>query len=77
MPATNLGLVPGLLCTQALWAPQLAAPAGDPGHGRSLALADLSNGRRHSHEVIRQAPERVLKLALLARAPLRARMTRA
>ena len=46
MPATNLGLVPGLLCTQALWAPQLAAPAGDPGHGRSLADLSMDGDNR-------------------------------
>jgi pimeloyl-ACP methyl ester carboxylesterase len=85
--ATNLVLVPGLLCTKALWAPQIAALADIadisvadhthhdtiPGIARSIlagaparfALAGLSMGGYIACEIIRQAPERVLKLALL------------
>ena len=83
----NLVLVPGLLCTSALWAPQMAA-LGDiaesivadhtrhdtmEGIARSIlaaaperfALAGLSMGGYIAYEIIRQAPQRVLKLALL------------
>ena len=85
--ATNLVLVPGLLCTKALWAPQLAA-LGDiaemtvADHTRHdsmaaiaesilavaperFALAGLSMGGFISFEIVRQAPQRVTKLALL------------
>jgi pimeloyl-ACP methyl ester carboxylesterase len=84
---TKLVLVPGLLCTKALWAPQLAA-LGDVaditvanhrrhrtmrGIARSIlaaaprrfALAGLSMGGYIAYEIVRQAPERVTKLALL------------
>ena len=84
---TSLVLVPGLLCTAALWAPQIAALAeiadmqvGD--HTRhdslpaiagsilaaappSFALAGLSMGGYIAYEILRQAPERVTRLALL------------
>ena len=84
---TSLVLVPGLLCTQALWEPQLAAHrdiadmmvADHTRHdsmeaiARSIlaaaperfALAGLSMGGFIAYEIIRQAPERVTKLALL------------
>jgi pimeloyl-ACP methyl ester carboxylesterase len=88
MPAkVNLVLVPGLLCTRALWAPQLAAladiadmtVADHTRHdtmadiARSIlataperfALAGLSMGGYIAYDIIRQAPERVTKLALL------------
>jgi pimeloyl-ACP methyl ester carboxylesterase len=85
---TNLVLVPGLLCTRALWAPQMAA-LGDVADmtvadhtrhdsmveiARSIlaeappgrfALAGLSMGGYIALEIVRQAPERVLKLAVL------------
>ena len=84
---TKLVLVPGLLCTKALWAPQIAA-LGDVadiavanhrrhrtmrGIARSIlavaprrfALAGLSMGGYIAYEIVRQAPERVEKLALL------------
>jgi pimeloyl-ACP methyl ester carboxylesterase len=84
---TNLVLVPGLLCTRALWAPQMAA-LGDiaemsvadhtrhdslPGIAKWIltaaperfALAGLSMGGYIAYEIVRQAPERVTKLALL------------
>jgi len=84
---TNLVLVPGLLCTRALWAPQVDA-LGDIAEimiadhtrhdsmaaiARSIlataperfALAGLSMGGYISYEIVRQAPERVTKLALL------------
>ncbi len=83
----NLVLVPGLLCTGALWAPQIAA-LGDiaectvanhrrhrtmKGIARSIlgaaperfALAGLSMGGYIAYEILRQAPERVQRLALL------------
>ena len=85
--ATNLVLVPGLLCTRALWAPQLAGLADvasmtvadhtrhDSMAGiaasilgaapREFALAGLSMGGYIAYEILRQAPERVTKLALL------------
>lgn len=84
---TNLVLVPGLLCTKALWAPQMAVLgdiaaitvadhtrhdsmaaiaksilAAAPEH---FALAGLSMGGYIAYEIIRQAPRRVTKLALL------------
>ena len=85
--ATNLVLVPGLLCTKTLWAPQLAA-LGDVAdmtvadHTRhesmaaiaksilaaapeQFALAGLSMGGFIAYEIVRQAPRRVTKLALL------------
>jgi pimeloyl-ACP methyl ester carboxylesterase len=85
--ATNLVLVPGLLCTKALWAAQTAA-LGDiadmrvvdhTGHDSMaaiassilaaaparFALAGLSMGGYIAYEILRQAPERVTKLALL------------
>ena len=84
---TNLVLVPGLLCTRALWGPQIQA-LGDiaeisvPDHTRydsmaaiatsiletappRFALAGLSMGGYISYEIVRQAPHRVTKLALL------------
>jgi pimeloyl-ACP methyl ester carboxylesterase len=85
--ATNLVLVPGLLCTKALWAPQVAAlgdvvamtVADHTGHdsmagiAKSIlaaapprfALAGLSMGGYIAYEILRQASERVTKLALL------------
>jgi len=88
MPAkTDLVLVPGLLCTKALWAPQIAALSDiaditvadhtrhDTMHAiaksilaaapERFALAGLSMGGYIAYEIIRQAPERVVKLALL------------
>ena len=85
--AMNLLLVPGLLCTKALWAPQLAA-LGDiadmtvADHTRHdsmaaiassilaaaparFALSGLSMGGYIAYEILRQAPERVTRLALL------------
>jgi pimeloyl-ACP methyl ester carboxylesterase len=85
--ATNLVLVPGLLCTEDLWASQLAT-LGDiasmtvADHTRHdtmeaiaksilaaaparFALAGLSMGGYIAYEIVRQAPERVTKLALL------------
>ena len=90
---TNLLLVPGLLCTRVLWAPQMAA-LGDiancsvadhtrhdtiAGIARSIlaaaperfALAGLSMGGYIAYEIIRQAPERVERLALLDTRPRR------
>lgn len=80
-------LVPGLLCTGALWAPQIAALADIAdclvadhtrhdtmaGIARSIlaaaperfALAGLSMGGYIAYEILRQAPERVERLALL------------
>ena len=85
--ATNLVLVPGLLCTKALWAAQTAAlgdiadmrVADHTGHdsmsaiAKSIlaaaparfALAGLSMGGYIAYEILRQAPERVTRLALL------------
>jgi pimeloyl-ACP methyl ester carboxylesterase len=85
--ATNLVLVPGLLCTKALWAPQVAAlgdvaamtVADHTGHdsmagiAKSIlaaapprfAFAGLSMGGYIAYEILRQASERVTKLALL------------
>ena len=88
MPAkTKLVLVPGLLCTKALWAPQMAALADIAdisvadhtrhdtmvGIAKSIlaaaperfALAGLSMGGYISYEIVRQAPQRVTRLALL------------
>lgn len=84
---TNLVLVPGLLCTGALWTPQMAALADIAnctvadhtrhdtmaGIARSIlaaaperfALAGLSMGGYIACEMVRQAPERVERLALL------------
>jgi len=84
---TNLVLVPGLLCSAALWAPQVAAlgdvadmmiaehlrhdtMAGIAGSVLDaapdrFALAGLSMGGYIAYEIIRQAPERVTRLALL------------
>ncbi|HWB45450.1 MAG TPA: alpha/beta fold hydrolase [Hyphomicrobiaceae bacterium] len=84
---TNLVLVPGLLCTRALWEPQIKA-LGDVADmtvadhtrhdtmeaiARSIlaaaperfALAGLSMGGYISYAILRQAPERVTRLALL------------
>lgn len=84
---TNLVLVPGLLCTAALWAPQVAgladiAETSIADHTRHdsmaalarsilgaaperFALAGLSMGGYLAYEIVRQAPGRVTKLALL------------
>jgi pimeloyl-ACP methyl ester carboxylesterase len=84
---TKLVLVPGLLCTAALWAPQAAALADIAdctianhrrhrtikGIARSIlakaprrfALAGLSMGGYIAYEIVRQAPGRVERLALL------------
>jgi pimeloyl-ACP methyl ester carboxylesterase len=84
---TNLVLVPGLLCSKALWAPQLKGladiadmtVADHTRHdtmeaiARSIlataperfALAGLSMGGFIAYEILRQAPQRVTKLALL------------
>jgi pimeloyl-ACP methyl ester carboxylesterase len=84
---THLVLVPGLLCTGALWGPQIEAlsdvaeiTVADHTRHESMeaiarailaqaperfALAGLSMGGYISYEVVRQAPERVTKLALL------------
>jgi pimeloyl-ACP methyl ester carboxylesterase len=84
---TRLVLVPGRLCTKALWAPQIEA-LGDiaditvanhrrhrtmRGIARSIlaaaprrfALAGLSMGGYIAYEIVRQAPGRVTRLALL------------
>jgi pimeloyl-ACP methyl ester carboxylesterase len=84
---TDLVLVPGLLCSAALWAPQIAALSDIAdctvadhtrhrtikGIARSIlaaaparfALAGLSMGGYIAYEIVRQAPERVERLALL------------
>jgi pimeloyl-ACP methyl ester carboxylesterase len=84
---TNLVLVPGLLCTKALWAPQIEAlsdladvTVADHTRHDSMAgiatsilvaaperfaLAGLSMGGFIAYEIVRQAPARVTKLALL------------
>ena len=84
---THLVLVPGLLCTGALWGPQIDALSdiaditiADHTRHDSMAaiasaildrapdrfaLAGLSMGGYISYDIVRQAPERVLKLALL------------
>ena len=86
-----LVLLPGLLCDEKLWAPQMqalsdmadcqvadltrhesvtemaaAALAEAP---EKFALAGLSMGGYVAQEIMRQAPERVLKLALLDTSP--------
>jgi pimeloyl-ACP methyl ester carboxylesterase len=80
-------LLPGLLCDEALWRPQMesladiAAPVvadlGQDDSGPAMArralaaappqfaLAGLSMGGYVAQEIMRQAPERVLRLALL------------
>ena len=82
-----LTLLPGLLCDDALWEPQLAAlsdiaeiTVADLTRDESLplmaarvlaeaperfALAGLSMGGYLAQEIMRQAPERVMRLALL------------
>jgi len=84
---TKLVLVPGLLCTRALWEPQIAALSDIAdcsvadhtrhdtmaGIARSIleaapepfALAGLSMGGYIAYEIVRQAPDRVQRLALL------------
>jgi pimeloyl-ACP methyl ester carboxylesterase len=84
---TKLVLVPGLLCTGALWAPQVEALSDIAdcivadhtrhktmkGIARSIlaaapprfALAGLSMGGYIAYEILRQAPQRVQRLALL------------
>jgi pimeloyl-ACP methyl ester carboxylesterase len=84
---TPLILLPGLLCDEALWAPQIAAlsdlataSVADltqddslPGMARRVldhapaqfALAGLSMGGYVAQEIMRQAPQRVTRLALL------------
>jgi pimeloyl-ACP methyl ester carboxylesterase len=85
--AIDLVLVPGLMCTRALWEPQIAA-LGDiakitvADHTRhdsmeaiaasiletappKFALAGLSMGGYIAYAIIRRAPERVTRLALL------------
>jgi pimeloyl-ACP methyl ester carboxylesterase len=83
----DLVLVPGLVCTAALWGPQVAALQSSAritiaDHTRHqtvgeiaasilaaapprFALAGLSLGGYIAFEIMRQAPERVTKLALL------------
>lgn len=82
-----LVLVPGLLCSAALWAPQIAALSDiaemtvadhtrhDTMHGiassilakapERFALAGLSMGGYIAQEIVREAPHRVTRLALL------------
>src|SRR5437867_9178383 len=84
---TNLVLVPGFLCSKALWAPQIAAfgdiadmTVADHTRGDTMlaiaksildaaparfVLAGLSMGGYIAYEIVRQAPERVTRLALL------------
>jgi pimeloyl-ACP methyl ester carboxylesterase len=84
---TPLILLPGLLCDEALWAPQIAALSdlatgsvadltrddSISGMARRVlaqapprfALAGLSMGGYVAQEIMRQAPERVMRLALL------------
>lgn len=88
---TPLVLLPGLLCDEKLWAPQMQALAdmadcqvADLTRHESVtemaasvladaparfALAGLSMGGYVAQEIMRQAPERVLKLALLDTSP--------
>src|SRR5258708_20100123 len=88
---TPLVLLPGLLCDDALWAPEIAALAdiavarvGDPTQHDSMAgmaeavlntapeqfaLAGLSMGGYVAFEIMRRAPERVLRRALLDTSP--------
>lgn len=83
----NLVLVPGVLCTKALWEPQMASLADiaemtvgvhtrhDSIGGiakailaaapQQFALAGLSMGGFVAFEILRQAPQRVTRLALL------------
>lgn len=83
----SLVLIPGLLCDEALWAPQVAALADCAAwippvpHGETMremaqdvlrdapferfALAGLSMGGYVCMEIMRQAPHRVTRLALL------------
>jgi pimeloyl-ACP methyl ester carboxylesterase len=83
----NLVLIPGLLCSPALWTPQIRAlsdiadlTVADHTRHDSMpeiakailaeaperfALAGLSMGGYIAYEIIRQAPERVTRLALL------------
>ncbi|HXQ40748.1 MAG TPA: alpha/beta fold hydrolase [Candidatus Udaeobacter sp.] len=87
MDAIPLVLIPGLLCTGELWAPQIAGlsdlariTVADHGVADDMAgiarailaaaparfaLAGLSMGGAIALAIMRQAPERVLKLALL------------
>jgi pimeloyl-ACP methyl ester carboxylesterase len=84
---TNLVLIPGLLCSRALWEPQLAGLADIADmtvadHTRQdsmaeiarsilaaaperFALGGLSMGGYIAYEILRQAPQRVTRLALL------------
>ena len=84
---TPLVLVPGLLCSRALWEPQISefsaiadVSVADPASHSTLreiagnllaaaperfALAGLSMGGYIAFEVLRQAPERVERVALL------------
>ena len=84
---SKLVLVPGLLCTRALWEPQIAAlsdiadcTVADHTRHKTMAdiarsvletapdrfaLAGLSMGGYIAYEIVRQAPERVERLALL------------
>ncbi len=85
--AIDLVLVPGLMCTRALWEPQIAA-LGDVAAARvadhtrhdsmeaiaasilatappKFALAGLSMGGYIAYAILRRAPERVTRLALL------------
>ena len=84
---SDLVLVPGLLCSADLWAPQVAGPsdvaditvADHTRHDtmeaiaqsilasapQRFALAGLSMGGYIAQEIVRQAPERVTRLALL------------
>jgi pimeloyl-ACP methyl ester carboxylesterase len=84
---SKLVLVPGLLCTRALWEPQITALSDIAdcmvadhtrhktmaGIARSIlktapdrfALVGLSMGGYIAYEIVRQAPERVERLALL------------
>lgn len=86
-PADSLLFVPGVTCTAALWAPQIAALSDRcrclvADHRRSdsmsgiardilaeaperFALCGLSMGGYIAFEIMRQAPERVTRLALL------------
>jgi pimeloyl-ACP methyl ester carboxylesterase len=87
MPKTSFVLIPGLTCTEALWAPQMAAlgdiadiSIGDHRRDATMAaiatrilaaaparfaLSGLSMGGYIAFEILRRAPERVTRLALL------------
>jgi pimeloyl-ACP methyl ester carboxylesterase len=89
MARSTLLLVPGLLCDEAVWTPQVQALqstvdviVADHGlcdslpamaraalervpHDRPIALAGHSMGGRVAYEMVRMAPERISKLALL------------